>query len=185
MANVKAAAVLARIKFIKEGFGDTGYARVLDALEPRIRERLSALVLSQEWLPVACLTALIDTTDRVLGRGDGELCREMARYAADANLTTLYRIFFRISSASFILGKASALWNVHYDSGRLEVLEDGPRKIGLRVADFDAPHCTHCSSVFPWAERSVELSGGKHVSVKTGACRKRGGAACECTLTYQ
>ena len=185
MANVKAAAVLARIKFIQEGFGDAGYARVLDALEPRIRERLSALVLSQEWLPLACLTALIDTTDRVLGRGDGGLCREMARYAADANLTTLYRLFFRISSASFVLGKASALWNVHYDSGRLECVEAVPKKIALRIADFDAPHCTHCQSVFAWAERSVELSGGKNVSVTTGGCRKRAASACECTLTYQ
>lgn len=72
---------------------------MLDGLDKRTRERLSALVLSQEWLPLACMTELIDVTDRVFGRGDGELCREMARYAADANLTTLYRIFFRISSA--------------------------------------------------------------------------------------
>ena len=185
MANVKAAAVLARIKFIKERYEDSGYTRVLEALEPRTQERLSALVLSQEWLPLACMTELIDVTDRVLGRGDGELCREMARYAADANLTTLYRIFFRISSASFILGKASALWNVHYDSGRLEVVDSGSKKIGLRIADFDAPNCTHCRSVFAWAERSVELSGEKDVKVTYSGCRKRGGGACECTLAYQ
>jgi hypothetical protein len=185
VANVKAAAVLARIKFIKERYGDPGYARVLEALERRTRERLSALVLSQEWLPLSCMTELIDVTDRVLGSGDGALCREMARYAADANLTTLYRIFFRISSASFVLSKASALWNVHYDSGRLESAEAGMKTIALRIADFDTPHCTHCRSVFAWAERSVELSGGKDVKVTYSGCRKRGGGACECTLTYQ
>lgn len=83
------------------------------------------------------------------------------------------------------MSKASALWNVHYDSGRLECSDAGVKKIGLRIADFDTPNCTHCRSVFAWAERSVELSGGKEVSVTYGGCRKRGGAACECVLGYQ
>ena len=185
MANVKAAAVLARIGFIKERFGTSGYGRVLGALDAQTRERLSALVLSQEWLPLACLTELIAATERLFGSEDGGLCREMARHAADANLTTLYRVFFRISSANFVLGKASALWNVHYDSGRLEVAETKPKHLSLRIVDFDTPHCMHCRSVFAWAERSVELSGGKDVNLSFSECRKRGAAACGCALSYR
>jgi hypothetical protein len=185
VANVKAAAVLARIQFVKERFGERGYARVLDAIEATTRARLGALVLSQEWLPLACLTELIETTERLFGNGDNELCREMARFAADANLTTLYRIFFRISSASYVLGKASALWNVHYDSGRLEIVEPKPKHITLRIVDFETPHCLHCRSVFAWAERSVELSGGKDVSASYTECRRRGAGACGFTLSYR
>ena len=185
MANVKAAAVLARIQFVKDRFGASGYARVLDAIDATTRRRLDALVLSQEWLPLACLTELIETTERLFGAGNGELCREMARYAADANLTTLYRIFFRISSASYVLGKASALWNVHYDSGRLEIVEPKPKHISLRIVDFAAPHCLHCRSVFAWAERSVELSGGKDVTASYSECRRRGANTCGFTLSYR
>lgn len=185
MPHVKAAAVLARIQFIKDRFGEGGYARVLDAIDANTRARLGALVLSQEWLPLACMTELIETTERLFGAGNDELCREMARYAADANLTTLYRIFFRISSASYVLGKASALWNVHYDSGRLEIVEPKPKQIALSIVDFERPHCLHCRSVFGWAERSVELSGGKDVSAAYTDCRRRGASACRFTLSYR
>jgi hypothetical protein len=185
VANVKATAVLARINFIKQRFGQIGYERVLEALNPSTGERLRTLVLPREWLPLACLTELIEMTERLFGRGDGALCREMARHAADANLTTLYKIFYRVASAGYVLTKASALWNLHYDSGRLEAAESGSKGIKLRIVDFDAPDCTHCRSVFAWAERSVELSGGKEVGVSYAGCRKRGGAACECTVSYR
>lgn len=185
MANVKATAVLARIKFIKERFGEVGYERVLQALDAPSAERLRALVLPQMWLPLGCMLELIEATERLFGRGDGELCRDMARYAADANLTTLYRIFYRVASASYVLTKASSLWNVHYDSGRLEAVESGTKTITLRIVDFDVPECTHCRSVFAWAERSVELSGGKEVGVAHSGCRKRGARACECALSYR
>ncbi|MGC4092785.1 MAG: hypothetical protein QM756_33860 [Polyangiaceae bacterium] len=185
MANVKAAAVLARVTFIKERFGEAGYKLVLQELEPAYREQLGQLLLPQEWLPVTLMVKLIDTTDRLLGNGDGALCREMARYAAEANLTTLYRLFFRISSASFVLGKAKALWNLHYDSGRLEVEELAPNQLALRLTDFDTPSCTHCRSVFAWAERSVEMSGGKRVAASVTGCRLRGAGACQCSLSFR
>lgn len=185
MANVKATAVLARINFIKERFGGPGYERVLAAVDGRVAERLRALVLPQEWLPLACLTELVEATERTFGRGDGALCREMARHAADANLTTLYRIFYRVASAGYVLTKASSLWKAHYDSGRLEAVESGPKSIALRIVDFDVPECTHCRSVFAWAERSVELSGGSEVKVAHSGCRKRGARACECTISYR
>lgn len=84
-----------------------------------------------------------------------------------------------------MLGKASALWNVHYDSGRLEIVEPKPKHITLRIVDFETPHCLHCRSVFGWAERSVELSGGKDVSASYTDCRRRGASACGFTLAYR
>lgn len=185
MAHVKAAAILARIAFIQKRFGEAGYEQVLAALSRPFQERLRQLILPQEWLPIELMTSLIDETDRIHGKADGALCREMARYAAEANLTTLYKIFFRVTSAAFILDKARALWGVHYDSGRLELERFTPKHLALRVVDFETPSCTHCQSVFSWAERSIELSGGKNVQVGVSHCRKRNAAACECQLRFE
>lgn len=186
MANVKASAVLARVAFLKERYGDAAYQRVLGELDAPFRERLGKLVLPQEWLPLGLMVSLIETSDRLLGSGDGAVCREMARYAAEANLTTIYKIFFRITSATFVLGKAKTLWNVHYDSGGLEVDEVAPNHLALRIVGVDTPSCTHCKSVFAWAERSVELSGGKQLAVSITDCRRqRAARACQCTLKFR
>ena len=52
--------------------------------------------------------------------------RALGRYGADANLTTIYRLFFKVGTVHWILGRAVRLWSAHYDSGYLEVVTRGP-----------------------------------------------------------
>jgi len=185
VANVKASAILARIDFIKRKFGEEGYQEVLQGMLPTHRTHLEGLVLPQAWLPVSVMVDLIKTTESKFGNGGTTLCEEMARYSADANLKTLYRLFFRITSASYVLGKAKALWRLHYDSGSLELEERTATDFSLSIVDFDQPDCAHCNSVFAWAKRSIEMSGGRDVQRSVRECRQKAGAACRCQLTFR
>jgi hypothetical protein len=183
VANVKGAAVLARVEFIKGRFGEAGYRAVLERLTPNERELLSKPVLPQVWLPVGLLINLIDAAEAVHGKGDTSVCDAMARYAAEANLSTLYRVFYKITSASYVLAKAKALWTLHYDSGRLELEETAPKRRTLSIVGFDQPHCTHCRSVFGWAVRSIEMSGERQVEFSVQQCRRRNDATCAAHLS--
>jgi hypothetical protein len=107
------------------------------------------------------------------------MVREMGRYSAEVNLPTLYRIFYKLGSPAFILKRAARLWELHYSSGELEVVEV-PGGARCRIVGFETPHQAHCLSVLAWAERSVELSGGRVSAARELTCRAAGDA--ECTM---
>ncbi len=153
------------------------------ALTPGCRAYLDEGVLPHAWVPFELFVALNVEIDARLGAGDLALCREMGRYGAKVNLPTIYRIFYRLGSLPFILRKAARLWDVHYDSGRLEVdVEEGGAL--LTIADFAEPHRAHCLSVLGWAEAAGELSGVRAVEARELSCRTRGDATCQLSIRW-
>lgn len=154
------------------------------ACSEELRTTLDVGVKKERWYPFEQFVELNLVIDRVFGRGDLSIVKELGRYGADANLTTIYRLFFKVGSAQWILGRAVRLWSAHYDSGYLEVLTRGPRLAVMRVRGFDTPSQVHCLSVLGWCERSIELSGGKRVSVVESKCRTRGDELCQLDIAW-
>ena len=188
MSDVKGAAIVARLRFVRERFGQEGYARllaVLDAsLDAGMRARLAGRILPHEWVPFALFVGINVEADRLFGQGDLKLCYEMGRYSAEVNLPSLYRVFYRLGTPMFIFRKAARLWDVHYTSGKLTPIEERPGVIRLDIADFAEPHRAHCMSVLGWAARSVELSGGKLRQAEETRCRTRGDEVCALALEW-
>jgi len=187
-SQVKGSAITARIKYVRDLHGEPGVRHVKDALTPAHRAILDGRVLPHAWVPFAFFVDLCENIDRIYGRGDLSLVKEVGRFAARANLPTLYRIFYVLGSPEFILGRAPRLWDVHYDSGRLETsfsIKDGRRVASIKIMDFETPHRVHCLSVAGWAEQSVELSGGKAVEVIEASCRAKGDKTCELVASWK
>lgn len=184
MIQVKGSAVTSRIRFVRDRYGEPGYRRLKDELAPEERATLEARILPHQWVPYDLFVRLNVVADRMFGEGDLQLCREMGRFGADLNLPTLYRIFYKLGTPAFILGKAARLWDLHYSSGRLAVHQEGPGQVRLSIHDFARPHRAHCMSVLGWAERSAELSGAALRFSDEVACRTRGAEACELFLEY-
>ncbi len=185
MSNVKGAAITARIRFVRERYGEDGLARLLAEMPKGSRTVLEARVLPQAWIPYDVFVDLGATADRLFGRGDLALCYEMAGFAADVNLPTLYRLFYRIGSPQYIFRRAAQLWNVHYDSGQLAAMEAGRDAARLEIVGFDRPTSVHCLSVLGWAARSIELSGGVVLSAEEERCRARGDETCELVARWR
>jgi hypothetical protein len=185
MPKVKGAAITARVRFVRERYGPEGYARLVAEAQPATRTLLEGNVLPSAWVPYEAFVDLGATVDRLFGRGDLALCLEMGRFAAEVNLPTLYRLFYRVGSTHYILRKAAQLWGLHYDSGRLAVVEEGDRGVRLEVVDYAEPNRVHCLAVLGWATRSVELSGNVIVLSEEAACRARGDESCEIVLRWR
>lgn len=185
MPNVKGAAITARLRFLRERHGEGGLRRVLDALPPEERAMVDARILPQSWAPYRLFVHLSVEADRLFGKGDYALCYEMGRFAAEVNLPTLYRLFYKLGNPLFIMRRAAQLWSVHYDSGRMVPVEGEPGVIRLRIEDFESPHRAHCQSVLGWASKSIELSGGILSGAEEERCRTRGADACELVARYR
>jgi hypothetical protein len=173
-----------RVLWVELNHGGPGIAKLLAQCSPELRATIEAGVHKAKWYPLEQFIELCTAIDRVFGAGDLALVRELGRAGADANLTTIYRLFYKVGTVHWILGRAVRLWSAHYDSGYLEVMTRGPRAAVARVRGFATPHPVHCLSVEGWCERSVELSGGKGAHVEETKCRTRGDDFCQLEVAW-
>lgn len=185
MPNVKGAMITARVRFVRERHGEDGFQRLLEALPASSRAAIEGRILPSQWVPYDVFIDVGVTIDRLFGRGDLSLCYELGRHSAEVNLPTLYRLFYRLGSPIYIFRRAAELWNVHYDSGRLAAMEEGPSGARLEILDFARPHRVHCLAVMGWASRSIELSGGVLLSADEERCRARGDDTCEMVARWK
>jgi hypothetical protein len=177
VANVKGSALATRVTWVRLNHGQGGMDRLTAQVSPELAAALTAGIAVARWYPFEQFIELIETIERIFGTGDGKLTHELGRYGADANLTTIYRLFYRVGTVRWVMARAARLWHLHYDAGRLE-LREHPDSIELVIRDFPTPNCAHCASVRGWAERSIELSGGEQVTTEIVTCRRKDGAVC-------
>ena len=182
--RVKGSALKARVTYVQERADDATFKRFVAQLAPGTRALVEGGVLATEWYPFECFMNLCETADATLGAGDLESCVEMGRYACELNLTTLYKLLFRVGSVGFILKRARVAWRTTYDSGELRVVDEAPGFVRMQVEDWPEPRRAHCLSVLGWMLRAVELSGGKVIS-SDEKCRARGEAVCEFAIRFE
>jgi len=181
VSNVRGSVITSRLKWVRDRFGEPGVRVLKGALSPGNRARIEARIQPHEWAPFELYLEVTTEIDRLWGRGDLALAKDLGRASADFALPTILKMFLRFGSPSYTIGKAAKLWSVHYDSGTLETLEihdaegDGCQ---LTLRDFETPHRAHCLTVLGWSERTIELSGGQLLWGRELACRANGDDVC-------
>ncbi len=181
---MKGSALTSRLLWVSLNHGEAGTARLAGASSSALRDIVLRGAVRATWYQFEMFVELNQRIDALFGAGDLALVKELGRYGADANLTTIYRLFFKVGTVQWILSRASRLWGMHYDAGRMIVRAPGGREVELEIVDYDTPHRTHCVSVEGWIERSVELSGGRDVLLDELDCRARGDARCRMRVRW-
>jgi len=185
LSNVKGSAFASRILWVRlNRGGEAGIDRLLSHASPALADVVRQGVVMSRWYPFDLFVEINLALDRLFGSGDLGLIKTLGRHGADAYLTTIYRLFYKVGTVKWLLARATRLWGLHYDSGTLVVDNFPGREAGLRVEGFSAPHRAHCLSIVGWIERSVELSGGTDVRCEERACRVRGDESCRFRLTW-
>jgi hypothetical protein len=185
MSHVRGAAIAARIHFVRERHGEGGVAALMECVAAATQPLVAGPPDAGAWVPFAAFVDVSVAIDRLFGEGDLSLCRELGAHAAEVNLPTVYRLFYRLGSPQYIFRRAAQLWGMHYDSGQLAAMEVGPGTVRLEILAFATPHRAHCLSVLGWAIRSIELSGGTVLAAQEAGCRARGDEACEMHLAWR
>lgn len=97
--RVKGAMVRAHLQFIREQLGEPALALTLKALPLAVAAEVQG-ILASTWCTFESLVVLDRTIARVAGRDERELMRELGRYSARINLSTIYRAFIATTFTS-------------------------------------------------------------------------------------
>lgn len=182
---MKGSALTSRILWVQLEHGEAGFQRLLAQVSPELKSIVEMGVHKAKWYPFEQFVEMNLVLDRLYGKGDLGLIKDLGRYGADANLKTIYRLFYKVGTVHWILGRAVRLWSAHYDTGYLEVMTRGPKTAVLRIRGYHSPHAVHCMSVMGWAKRSIELSGGKRVVSAETKCRVKGDEFCQIESSWE
>jgi uncharacterized protein DUF2378 len=183
MAQVKGTAVGASVRFVSERFGASSLAGVLRALPDEDRRLLEGGVLASSWYPMPVFLRFMEEAEKQLGAQEPDLVRQMGRASADYGVKTVYKIFFKIGSPEFIIGRAARVFGSYYDTGTMTVVETAPGRAVLDLAGFaGAPQ--FCERIRGWMERTVELAGATGLRSEHTRCVHRGDDRCRFEGTW-
>ena len=183
--RIKGSSIASRVKWVQLYHGETG----VKALEPHVGKELVETLSNgtdiAEWYPLNHFVELNTAIDRVFGKGDLAMVTELARYAAEASLTTVFRPFFKTGTVEWMLARAARLWGMHYDSGRLLIREFANENlVEVEIVDFGDPSRVHCLAVQGWAERAAELTDVQGVELREVDCRANGDQRCRFRIKW-
>ena len=183
--HVKGSAFQSRLKWLLLQEGEDGLRRVQAQVGPEFSQVLDEGIRMADWYSFEWYVALNLALDRLYGSGDLALVKTLGRHGAEANLTTIYRLFFKVGTVKWIIARATRIWGLHYDTGQLLVREFPGDEVELEIANFATPHRVHCLSVQGWAERAAELSGAANVALHELSCRARGDDRCRFRIRWE
>ena len=180
MAKVKGTALKSTVEFLKQQLGDEGFDKLTDGMAPGELDILKAPVLLSSWYEFSLLRNLMNRAEGKLSLPPGRtLAWELGRHSAEATLSSIYKLFFKVADVSYIIKKAAYLFPTYYDTGAMEVLENSPGASVIHIKGFDEPSAEFCDRMQGWMQRTVELTGRKNVTLHHPLCVARGDAVCE------
>lgn len=177
MPNIRGSALIPRINYLKTTWS-AAWPAIVEAVTPATRDMIEVHPLATGWYPFEQFVDLMETADRIAGKGDLELVRVLGHHAATANLSTVLRIFVRLGSPEYILGKAAKVWSLYHDTGRCETESLGPKSLAVQIFEHGAPHRTLCTTLLGWVRAYLEATGCKAVIVRETRCRLAGSDRC-------
>lgn len=176
--------VAARHRYVMERWGADMLATLVGRLSGRAAELLERPPLPMGWHPIEEL-ARIDA-EILMGPMEGDL-DEMRKFGfeiASYDLSTLYRMLFKVGTPGFIVGRLPVAFKTYLrDTGELEV-DVGKRSATATMVEGVVPYYLCTAGMSGWMEAALVMSGASAPSVEHAECRHRGDPRCVWRLEW-
>ena len=177
MAQVKGTAVVASVRYVRERFGEAALRRVLGPLPTDERLVLEGGILASSWYPMPLFLHFMQEVERQLATQELHVIRRMGQASAEYGIKGVYKVFFKLGSPEFIIGRAARVFGSYYDTGRIVVAESRAGRAVLDLSGFEgAPQ--FCERILGWMEKTVEMAGAKNLRSGHPRCVHRGDSTC-------
>jgi hypothetical protein len=182
--EIKGTAVKSISDFVKANF-DNQYNDWLESLPEGSKRIMSNPILPNDWFPLE--EAAITPTEKLcpLFYPDPmEAARQSGRYSAEIALHGIYKFFVKMSSPSFVIGKALGIMSTYYRPVELKIVDGAHGHTTLHLLHFPNSHSCVEYRIAGWCERALEISGCRHVKVTITKSLAKGDSLTEFIITW-
>jgi hypothetical protein len=170
MKGVRGALPFILKKYIKDNFGNDFYNEILDSLSIDGRNIIDGVLASSKMYSLTAYTEFLDAFANKAGK---EELMKFGRSKAEHQLRGLYGFITKLMSRDMMAKRVSKIFTNTYNHGRMLLAENTPKRITLKVDDFEYTESLAWVSL-AIIERVIEISTGKtyhslfkHVDEKT------------------
>ncbi|MDD4908451.1 MAG: DUF2378 family protein [Candidatus Omnitrophota bacterium] len=185
MANLRWQSFAGVEKYIRSTYGEDGFRKIVDALDPEDRDVVMSKDQTLPWYPARAFINLIRAVDKIYGKGDNALCREIGKFSANESFTGIYRVFIQFANPRFVINRAALVWRMVYDSGNADVSYLNDKTVIFKVRDFDSPDKALCKEIEGYLEKVIGMSGVRDALVTEKKCRCSKDEYCEYEIKWQ
>lgn len=164
-------------KFL-ETQGPGARERVLSQLTPEDRRIVDRSVLINSWLEYNLWWRLLQAADTTLGQGNGNKIRELGAFDARQSLKGIYRVFVALFKPEFLISRASMIWRLYYDAGRMQVCRIESKRAELHLLDLPGLPVGHEYELLGWMEAALQLAGALAPEIIHTQCLAKGDPHC-------
>ena len=182
--EVKGNLLAARPRYVTERWGQDEAARLIASLSSSARAVLRQTILPFSWYPMAIMAEV----DRAILEGPmGGDIKQMQTFGsaiARYDLSTLYKMLFRLGTPAFVLRRMNVAYSTYIRGGWMR--SETPTAQSGRVTMGPAFPMYLCRyGVSGWISAALELSGAKRVLVREEACAHSGAPECVWSATWE
>lgn len=164
--EVKGSAVNSVPEFVRIKYGES-FDEWLDSLSEDSRKIMKEPIIPAiSWYPIR--PGLIEPTRKIceLFYGNDEKgAWEAGRFSAEKGLIGIYKIFVKLGSPKFIVGRAATIFSSYYKPSTMEITDQSEKKVVLHIKEFPELERLVELRICGWIERALEISGSKEVKV--------------------
>lgn len=186
-ARAKGSAAQSTLAFLAENVGEEMPERLMAELDADTRAAVLGVAPTHE-LPYEVLVTLWRAVDRWILQHRPEL-RDWAEQAGEASIGSLgvhlYGGILRKPTPREFLTQSISLFQLYYQPGDMDVVEDVPGRVVLRLDGFDPVTTLFCRRQTGGLRKALALAGGADVRVRHVRCCIEGDAFCEWELSWQ
>ncbi len=183
MAKTKGVSFVNAKAFCDERRADA-WQKVVAALPEADRDALQSL-LAMGWYDLGLYARLLHAIDGALGRGDLALMAPLGRFGAERDLTTVQKLFFRLSNPAYAIEKTAEYWRRFHDTGTWVLSRPNDTSVAGTLEGWGGVDRALCAELMGYMPRVIELVGGKDAVMVHPRCRARGASTCEFSLSWQ
>jgi hypothetical protein len=176
---VKGNLVAARARYVRDQWGDSGLRDVAARLSPEHRALFESEILPFSWQPFPLMAAFDAAIVQGPMGGDMAQMKRFGETIARYDLSTLYKVLFKIGTPSFLIKRVGVIYQTYMRGGGNIICESSTSKSAKMVlTDTNMPYY-FCSQGIPgWFTAALELSGGTGVRVEQTTCVHHGAPRC-------
>lgn len=183
--KVKGSAVQTIPLFVKAKFGEDGYNNWIASLPEPSKKLFTSHLLASDWYPLN--ETLVQPTLKVCevfynGKLSG--AEELGQYNAEHALKGIYKLFIKLGSVDFIVGKAGSIMSTFYENSLMSVVDKKDHQLVLRIAKFDQPHEIVELRIKGWIMKALQLSGAKNVAIAIPRSMTKGAPETDFVITW-
>jgi hypothetical protein len=180
----KGSTLLTTLDFVTREAGTEASARAMARLAPADRERVAAVAPTDE-VPLDLAVALWRAVDAELGPTDPGWSERAGAHAIASVGQQLYRGILHKATPAEFLTQGVSLFRLYYHPGDMEVVEQEPGRVVLRLVGFDVTDALFCRRQTGGLRQALAIAGGEGATSRHVRCTQEGDAFCEWELEWR